>query len=286
MMGDIRRQILTTRLGAIEVAIAGDGPPVLSIHGGMGGFDQSLLLARAAFAMPVRVVAVSRPGYLGTPLADAGMPDAQADLYAAALDTLGIARVHVIAVSAGGPSALAFARRYPARCSGAVLVSCCTGRLAIPPEIRTRMPMMTLFARIPGLASFMRWRTRRDPLRSALRSIRDPDLAARTLADAQAAPLLLALLSGVFERLRGRLPGTLNDMDVFARQDDIAGGEIAAPLLIVHGDADRVVPFAHASRLADEAPNAMLMRIAAGEHVCLFTHMRAIRERVASFVAA
>ena len=148
------------------------------------------------------------------------------------------------------------------------------------------MPMMTLFARIPGLASFMRWRTRRDPLRSALRSIRDPDLAARTLADAQAAPLLLALLSGVFERLRERLPGTLNDMDDLRAPRRYRGRRIAAPLLIVHGDADRVVPFAHASRLADEAPNAMLMRIAAGEHVCLFTHMRAIRERVASFVAA
>lgn len=100
-MTDIRREILGTRLGEIEAAIAGEGPPVLALHGGMGGYDQGLILARATFTAPARIVAVSRPGYLGTPLADARTPDAQADLYAAALDTLGIAQAHVVAVSAG-----------------------------------------------------------------------------------------------------------------------------------------------------------------------------------------
>jgi len=282
-MTDIRREILGTRLGEIEAAIAGEGPPVLALHGGMGGYDQGLILARATFTAPARIVAVSRPGYLGTPLADARTPDAQADLYAAALDTLGIAQAHVVAVSAGGPSALAFARRHPARCAGVVLVSCCTGRLEIPPEVRKRMPMMKWFARIPGFAWLLRRRAAKNPARAARRSIPDPEMAARTLADPESGPLFRALLSGTFERLRERLPGTLNDMAVFARQSDIAGAEIAAPLLIVHGDADRIVAFAHASRLAGEAPNAALMRIAGGEHVCLFTHMRAVRDRVAAF---
>jgi len=49
----------------------------------------------------MRVIAVSRPGYLGTPLADGETPEAQADLYAALLDTLGIAR----AVSSRSPPA-------------------------------------------------------------------------------------------------------------------------------------------------------------------------------------
>lgn len=285
-MNGIRTEILTTRRGAIEVALAGDGSPVLALHGGMGGYDQSLILGHATFATPVRIVAVSRPGYLGTPMADARATDAQADLYAAALDTLGIAQVHVVAVSAGGPSALAFARRHPTRCAGVVLVSCCTGRLEIPPEIRKRMPMMKWFARIPGLAWLLRWRAAKDPARAARRSIPDPAAAARTLADPEAGPLFRALLSGTFDRLRERLPGTLNDMDVFSAQADIAGADIAVPVLIVHGVADRVVPFAHAARLAEEIPNAALMPIAGGEHVCLFTHMRAIRERVAAFVAA
>ena len=50
--------IIQTRLGEIEVSIAGEGPAVLSLHGTGGGYDMGL-----AFCFPeewlIRVVKVS-----------------------------------------------------------------------------------------------------------------------------------------------------------------------------------------------------------------------------------
>ena len=49
-------------------------------------------------------------------------PAAQADAYAALLDHLDI-KAPIIGMSAGGPSAIQFALRYPDRCSGLVLIA-------------------------------------------------------------------------------------------------------------------------------------------------------------------
>jgi pimeloyl-ACP methyl ester carboxylesterase len=278
--------VVPTARGTIEIADLGAGPALLALHGGMGGVDQSLLLARAALGDPsaTRVLAVSRPGYLGTPQSAGVAPQQQADLYAALLDRLGVATTVVIAVSAGGPSALHFAQRHPSRCAGLILVSCCSGQLGVPPEVAARLPMMTWMARLPGLIALMRWRAERDPLSGARRSIADEALAIRTLADPDAGPLLRELQSSTFTRLKQRLPGTLNDISQFETLPEIPIERIAAPILVIHGTADRVVPFSHARRVADAAPNADLMAIDGGEHVSLFTHLAQVRARVREFL--
>lgn len=279
---------LVTPLGAVEYCCFGSGNALLALHGGMGGCDQSVLLARAALGddPAASVIAVSRPGYLGTPLASGASPAEQADLYAALLDRLGVAKALVIAVSAGGPSALQFALRHPARCAGLILVSCCSGRLDIPPEVTKRMPMMKLMARLPWLVALMRWRADRDPMMTARRSVRDPEVAARTLADPDAGPLLRELQSQVLTRLAARLPGTLNDMSMFGAMPPLPLDKIAAPTLVIHGRADRVVPFAHGQRVADAVPGAELLAIENGEHVSLFTDLDQIRARVRDFIEA
>lgn len=280
--------ILQTPHGPVEVFQSGAGPALLALHGGMGGYDQSLLLARAALGdePDARVIAVSRPGYLGTPLRSRVTPEQQADLYAGLLDRLGVSTSLVIAVSAGGPSALQFALRHPSRCAGLILVSCCTGQLDVPPEVASRMPAMKLMARLPWLIAIMRWRLERNPLKSARRSIRDEALAARTLADPVAGPLLRELQSSTLRRLAERLPGTLNDIDQFSSLPPISVGPIEVPMLMIHGKADRVVPFAHGQRVADSAGLAELLAIDGGEHVSLFTHLAAIRPKVRAFIAA
>ncbi|KIZ44719.1 MULTISPECIES: alpha/beta hydrolase [Rhodopseudomonas] len=278
--------VAPTHRGEIEYISAGAGPAVLALHGGMGGVDQSLLLFRAAIgdAAGLRVIAVSRPGYLGTPLAGAETPERQADLAAALLDRLEIPAAFVIAVSAGGPSALQFALRHRSRCRGLILVSCCTGRLDIPAEVRSRLPMMRWLARLPWLVAMMRWRADADPGRTAARSIRDPALLARTLAHPEAGVLLRTLQSSAMSRLAARLPGTENDITLCASMPPIAVADIDAPILAIHGTADRVVPFAHGRRIADQARQAELMAIDGGEHVSLFTHLDDIRERVRGFL--
>lgn len=279
--------VALTPRGAIEYVDHGQGPVVLALHGGMGGYDQGLILARAVLSDldRFRVLAVSRPGYLGTPLAAGETPEAQADLYAALLDRLGIGRALVVAVSAGGVSALRFALRHPDRCAGLVLVSTATGRLPIPAEVASRLPVMKLLARLPWLTALMRRRAERNPAASARRSILDEAVVTRTLEHPEAGPLLRALQSSALDRLGRRLPGTLNDMAQLEDIETLPVDRISAPVLVVHGDGDRIVPFDHARRVAEGAPRAALMTVEGGEHVAVFTHLDAVRARVAVFVA-
>ncbi|WP_047309455.1 alpha/beta fold hydrolase [Rhodopseudomonas palustris] len=278
--------LVQTARGPIELAHWGDGPAVLALHGGMGGYDQSLLLGRAVLgdAPAHRVLALSRPGYLGTPQSSGTSPSAQADLYAALLDTLAIERAAVIAVSAGGPSALQFALRHPDRCAAVVLVSCCTGTLAIPPEVRSRLPIMRWMARLPWLTAWLARRAERHPDRAAERAIPDPVVRARTLADPSASAMLAGLQTSVFVRMAERLPGTLSDTATFATMPPIDAAHLVPPLLAIHGTADRVVPFAHGERVARESPRGELMTIEGGEHVSLFTHLDEVRARASAFL--
>ena len=266
----------------------GEGEAILSVHGGMGGLDQSLLLAKALLgdAADRRVVAVSRPGYPGTALERGASPEQQADLYARLLDDLGIDTAWVTAISAGGPSALQFALRHRQRCRGLVLVSCCTGRLDVPPDVVSRLRVMKFLARVPGLTALMRWRVAKASDETARRSIADPQLRARTLAHPQAGPMLRNLQIDVFRDLSQRLPGTTNDVTLFSTLDRIAFERIDVPALIIHGTGDRVVPFSHAQNAAAAMPQAQLMAIEDGEHVALFTHLDDVRARTARFLAS
>ena len=114
--------VLNTPCGPIEYAEAGNGPLVLVIHGAGGGFDQGLELAQPLIDAGFRVIAVSRFGYLRTPMPAVASPEAQADAHACLLDALNIERVAVIGGSAGAPSAMQLCLRYPKRCPALVLL--------------------------------------------------------------------------------------------------------------------------------------------------------------------
>lgn len=279
---------VATARGPIQCAVVGEGPAIVGLHGGMGGYDQSWLLAKAVAGdlQGYRIVAVSRPGYLGTALDLGRTPSEQADLVAALLAALDIPDAAIVAVSAGGPCALQFASLYPERCRSLILVSACTGPLETPQEILQRMRLMETLAQIPCLATMLRWRTARNPDQSARRSIREPELRAKTLLHPEAGVLLRTLQSSVFEHMRDRLPGTINDIGQFATLPQLPTLSITAPMLIVHGDADTVVPFDHAKAVGRQAAHAELLAIPRGEHVSLFTHLDLVRAKADRFLKA
>lgn len=279
-------RITQTARGPIELTDEGSGRVLVALHGGMGGADQSWLLARALLgsAPDWRVLAVSRPGYLGTPLATGRTPGEQADALAALLNALGIETAVVAAVSAGGPAALMFALRHPARCEGLVLVSTPSGHMPSDPAILGRLEGMGRVARIPGASRLLGWLAGRKPRQSGLRSVRDEALLDRTLADPEAGPLMLALQNSIFPRLADRVAGTRNDMLQLAELQDLPLENLEVPVLAVHGTADRIVPFAHAQAIEKSAQNVRLLAIDGGEHVALFTHLREVRAAMAAFV--
>lgn len=117
-----KSRVVQTRCGPIEYAEAGNGPALLVVHGAGGGFDQGIAFARNFAERGFRVIAVSRFGYLRTPMpADASVV-AQADAHLALMDALGITRAVLFGGSAGAPSAMQFALRHRDRCQALVLL--------------------------------------------------------------------------------------------------------------------------------------------------------------------
>jgi pimeloyl-ACP methyl ester carboxylesterase len=277
------RSVNTDR-GPVEYAASGDGPAVLALHGAMGGYDQGALLARTVGVPGFRYLAPSRPGYLGTALDAGRTPAEQADLYRDILDALAVRRAALIAVSGGGPSALQFALSHPDRCWGLVMIS------SVCTRVQERLPLawyvMKLTARCEPLVAAMRRKAERDPERAARRAIVDPVLRARTLRDPEAGPLFRELQLSTLDRVRRRLAGTENDVAVTRSELSFPLEQIAVPMLVVHGTADRAAPFVQAQTLAARAPRAELLALEGGEHVSIFTHRDAVKARVARFLRA
>jgi 2-hydroxy-6-oxonona-2,4-dienedioate hydrolase len=114
--------LITTRCGPIEYQEAGTGTPLLMVHGSGGGHDQGMAFAGKLAQRGIRVIAMSRFGYLRTPMPLDASPAAQADAHVCLLDALGIRSAAVLGGSAGGPSALQMAIRHPDRVSALVLL--------------------------------------------------------------------------------------------------------------------------------------------------------------------
>jgi pimeloyl-ACP methyl ester carboxylesterase len=137
--------------------------------------------------------------------------------------------------------------------------------------------------RIPGLIALLRRRAAGDPLKSAMRSIPDPDLAARTLAHPAAGPILRAVLASTLTHTARRLPGTVVDTRHYQSMPAPTCDRLTVPVLVIHGDADPVVPLGHAKRMLS-APRATALILPGGGHMTLFSHLDEIRAAVSSFV--
>lgn len=88
--------MITTRCGPIEYQEAAAGTPLLMVHGSGGGHDQGMAFAGNLAQQGVRVIAMSRFGYLRTPMPADESPAAQADAHVCLLNALGIARAAVM----------------------------------------------------------------------------------------------------------------------------------------------------------------------------------------------
>lgn len=114
--------LVQTRCGPIEYQERGSGVPLLMVHGSGGGHDQGMAFAGGLAQQGIRVIAMSRFGYLRTPMPLDASPAAQADAHVCLLDALGIRQAAVMGGSAGAPSAMQMAIRHPDRVSPLVLL--------------------------------------------------------------------------------------------------------------------------------------------------------------------
>lgn len=244
-------QLLNTTQGILEYQMEGEGPVVLLIHGSPGSYDQSTAQARYIDLGGYTTLAVSRPGYRRTPLSSGKTPEEQADLYAAMLDALNIAKVTVLAVSGGGPSTLQFALRHPERCQGLIMVSALTQNYS---EERVYLSLPPLQRRLKQ--AFERLMTF-DPLIFIVTS-----LLQRSPESVHLTALLRSLVMN-----NAQTPGYQNDMRQFEGLPTYNVQEIKVPALIIHGSEDRDIPIQQARAFAEQLPHAQMVAIEGATHV-------------------
>jgi pimeloyl-ACP methyl ester carboxylesterase len=273
-------EIISTRCGPIEVQQAGVGMPLLMIHGSGGGHDQGMAWARPLVDQGVRVIAMSRFGYLRTPRPADASPEAQADAHVCLLDALGIRAAAVMGVSAGGPSAMQTAIRYPERVSALVLVVPIAYK---PDSVAHSAPPVSdekdaVLLRLLG-SDFLFWTALRVARDSLIRHV----LATPPEQVAAASNEERARVNDLAERIlpvSSRAVGLRDDTHLGKRLRPYALGSIRTPTLVISARDDGFGTFAAAQYTASRIPGATFVGFDRGGHLLVGHDARVRREIV------
>lgn len=283
-LADLEVGVVPTARGPIETARVGEGPAVLLVHGIPGSWRQAVPLAEDLPGF--EVLLPSRPGY-GTTRLRVGLTfDQQGDAYAALLDALGIKRCAVVGISGGGPSAIAFATRHPDRTTALVLACALAPHLMkAPASMRLlKVPMLAEVLSPPVRALARRKLRRPGAVEAWMRSGLTPDEFERSQADPRIRDDLVRFTLSHQDAPAG-IAGQRNDyFQVSRARSRPQKIGVSASTLVMHGDADTVVPLEHARYHADNIPGAELQVYENAGHVFLFTRRPETSVRIRDFI--
>jgi pimeloyl-ACP methyl ester carboxylesterase len=271
MAAEATSVVADTARGPVEYADLGEGSPVLFVHGSPGGWDAGELMTRFIVEAGFRVIAISRPGYLGTPLTDGNAtPDAQAELELALMDSLAIDRFEVVCWSGGGPSSYRLAATQPERVRALVAIAAVSGGFDFDMSFEGHILQRRLGK---WIITEMR--------RHAGKSLVKATLAEEGTFERQK---LTALVDEVWadddkrqfvldlaEIIAGRRGGLVNDVKQFPEIGDLGLASIVAPVLLVQGTIDADVVPAHSDRAAAQLASVERHDIEGGSHISVWT---------------
>ena len=270
-------QLYQTAAGVVEAALIGHGSTVLISHGSGGGYDMGLWLAQLMGGQ-FQYVAPSRFGYLRTPVPSNPTPEAQADAYAALLDTLNVNSVIIVGLSAGGPSALQFALRHSRRCHGLIMLSAASRPVPpLPPIVRAIYPFMLKSDFIPWLFYTIA------PHAVFQTNGVSRALLAKIKFDREKMDFLDSLYHTTFPTTPRR-EGMINDIQQLTTFPSYPIELITVPTLVVHAVNDPIIPFESGEFSAQTIPNAQFIRLEDGGHFVCVTHREEIMPIVQGFL--
>lgn len=276
-----RSSLIETAAGTLEYAVAGDGPPVMMVHGTGGGFDQGLLFANALRETGFRIVAASRFGYLRSAFPDDSSPAHQADVLVAVLDHLRIERLPVIGGSAGALAAAEFALRHPDRCSHLVLLVPAANLTGRDPVEFTALQRMAVELVLGSDGAFWTLSTLapRQMIRTLLAT--DPALLSRVAPQERRRAELI--LEGLLPISR-KADGLRTDAFWAGTPSQTAYDKIAVPSLLLSCEDDLFGTADTARRLAQRIPDSRLKIWPEGGHIWL-GHDADVASEIATFLA-
>ena len=273
--------------GVLALEEYGDptGAPVIFCHGWPSSRSMAELTHDAACEVGARIVSPDRPGIRGSSF----QPDRKLLDWPSVLrelvDSLGIERFRVLAISGGAPYAYAAAWAMPERVTAIAVVS------GAPPisELSDHSGLLQLYRWMlhgyRNYPKFSRWAFRfarpflslRPPRRAhpmLLKLLQPCD--AEVLRDARA---FEACFESQRQAWRHSAMGVLTDAEVYARPWGFALEEINVPVRLWHGKKDRSFSFGVAEEVAKRLPNCTARYLDnAGHYSAPIRHMREILE--------
>lgn len=240
-------------------------------HGTPGIGAPPAPLFETSSALNIRWVGLDRPGYGGSTRQPGRTVGSVADDVARVADALGVDHFAVLGHSGGGPHTLACAARLRDRVLAAVSAS------GLAPFEAAGLDWFA------GMVS-----SGKDELRAATAgpAVLETHLAAAAFDPEMFTAKDYAALSGAwswFNEVVG--PGTANGF-AGSVDDDVAyvtpwgfdPAQITAPLLLLHGSEDRIVPVAHAHWLAEHCPTSEIRLGANDGHISILEHAASVLE--------
>lgn len=280
--------------GVMEFAERGEGPPVLVIHGSPGGYDQGLVYGRELLSRGFRILSVSRPGYLRTPLETGATFAEQADAISELLTQRGITTCGVLGISEGSDCALQLASRHPQQVSSLILLSPPGESLGYSPIASVGYRLFHDLAGDIGcwlLSLRAAWSPRQlfaDMMETAssLRPSGREALASAVMGDPGQHAFLTGLLRSVTP-LSPREHGIINDN---AELKDIPAPRslrITCPLLVLTGEHGTATPFESVRKRFSEIPGSRLEVIPEIGHILpIGTQFSRDWDKISSFLKA
>ncbi len=249
----------------------GDGPPLLMVHG-MAGSWETWLANIPSLGERHRVIAVDLPGFGGSdPLATEDSFDGYVGSLRALMDELAIPSVAVVGHSFGGLVALALATHAPDRLRCVVLVSGGGAELS-PLRLRAIHLVFWFLAVVLAVPGAHRVLT----ARPVLRLVTWPAVHA-------GADVPTDLLRRMMPRRVG--PGF---MDAVRRGSEhlavVDPRRVAAPVLLIWGRHDRILPVATAERLDRSLRQSRLVTVEGAGHCAMFETPDAFLELATTFL--
>ncbi|WP_017545022.1 alpha/beta fold hydrolase [Nocardiopsis prasina] len=234
------------------------GTPVLYAHGApmsrrnLGDQDEAFAAAG------LRVITADRPGYGGSSPAPGRTLTGWVDDAAALADSLGVDRFLVAAHSSGGPYGVAVSALLPERVRGTVVLGGVTD-FAWEPGWEGYSEVERTMMRLPDERAALEW----GELHLGSSPTEWPEPDSRLFAS-RYVPHLAAAAKDAFAQGVG---GYTQDSWVQGRPWAFDPAAAHSPFVVVHGDADTIVPIAHSRHTAGLVPGAELRVLPGHGHV-------------------
>lgn len=237
------------------------GLAVVYSHGTPNVGEPPVPLFGAATELGIRLIGYDRPGYGGSSAQPGRSVGAAAADVAAVLDALGIDRFAMLGHSGGGPHTLACAALLADRLIAAVDIS--------GPAPYGRPDLDYFSGMTPSGAEELRASVAgREAVEKLLESMDfDPEMF--TPADSAALQGSWNWLNSVVGRALegGDIGGMIDDDLAYVAPWGFEVADIRRPLLVCHGEQDRIVPVAHGRWVAANVPSAELRTYPGDGHV-------------------